>query len=107
MKRKTENNLYSGLISIKELAKLIDSVNWQAAYNNLRQKVVRGKFKSYQLIDGRGFVSLDDALVPDFVKQKFSKTTSASNTIGSLDNTKSRVIKGTLRRSTGFCFSSC
>ncbi|GMU97396.1 MAG: hypothetical protein AMXMBFR51_01360 [Ignavibacteriota bacterium] len=76
MKRKTENNLYSGLISIKELAKLIDSVNWQAAYNNLRQKVVRGKFKSYQLIDGRGFVSLDDALVPDFVKQKFSKTTS-------------------------------
>jgi putative transposase len=70
MKKETENKSQLDLISIKELAQLLDLDNWQAAYNNLRQKVVRGKFKTYQLIDGKGFVSLNDAAIPAYVKSQ-------------------------------------
>jgi len=59
-----KNLLSVNLISLKDLARLIDNENFQRTYNNIRQRARRGKYKSYQLIKGEGYIDKNDSAIP-------------------------------------------
>lgn len=59
------------IISLKDLAALLSPIHFQRAYNNLRQQAKRGKFQSYSLIKGVGFVDINDPQVPADAKIKY------------------------------------
>ncbi|NMB83028.1 MAG: transposase [Ignavibacteria bacterium] len=63
--------IHPEMISLKELARLTDEFEYQKEYNAIRQRVRRGKYLTYKKINGEGFVSINDPLIPDTIKIKF------------------------------------
>lgn len=62
-----ENNF----ISLKELANILSPVHFQREYNNLRQKAKRGKFSTYRIINGIGYVDIKDPALPEEARIKY------------------------------------
>lgn len=60
------------LITLKQLAQLTDEVNWQKAYDTIRKRAARGKYTTYKIINGIGYVDVNDTLVPVSVRLKLS-----------------------------------
>ncbi|HOJ19582.1 MAG TPA: transposase [Ignavibacteriaceae bacterium] len=80
--------IHTDMISLKELARLTDEFEFQKEYNAIRQRASRGKYSTYKKIDGEGFVSINDPLIPDAVKIKLTRsvTLSASEESGATNN---------------------
>lgn len=75
------------LITLKQLAKLTDEVKWQSVYNTIRKRAQRGKYKTYQIIKGEGYLNIDDEAIPVTVRLKLKNT--------DLQHTNIPVIKTT------------
>lgn len=58
------------LITLKQLAQLTDEVNWQSVYNTIRKRAQRGKYTTYQLIKGEGYINTNDQAIPVSVRLK-------------------------------------
>ncbi len=77
MKAIIPGSQHENLISLKQLAKLINEIHWQKEYNTIRKRAARGKYKTYIKIKGEGYVSIDDPEVPVNIKAKFHPAVSA------------------------------
>lgn len=66
------------IISLKQLAQITDEVNWKSIYNTIRKRAARGKYKTYQLIKGEGYININDQEIPVAVRLKLQ---SGKNTI--------------------------
>ena len=62
------------IITLKQLAKLTDEVNWQSVYNTIRKRAQRGKYKTYKLIKGEGCLNINDDAIPVSVRLKLANT---------------------------------
>ncbi len=69
-----KSTIHSDMISLKELARLTDEFDFQKVYNAIRQRASRGKYSTYQKINGEGYVSINDPLIPNEVKVKCKRS---------------------------------
>ncbi len=69
-----DNPANDNLIAIKQFAQLVDPFNWQKKYNTLRKQVQRGKYKSYTIIKGEGYINKNDQAIPVAVQIKLKET---------------------------------
>jgi hypothetical protein len=60
----------SELISLKELAQITNPLGWEKEYCAIRKRAQRGKYTTYQLIKGEGFVKTDDPSIPADIQVK-------------------------------------
>lgn len=94
----TNGNQPTNFISLKQLAQLVDDVNWQKEYDTIRKRAARGKYQSYQLIKGEGFVDVNDPAVPVTIKLKLQSTNSPSPLQGEGRGEVSREVPNELSK---------
>lgn len=70
--------IHTEMISLKELARLTNEFEFQKEYNAIRQRARRAKYSTYQKINGEGFVSINDPLIPEDVKLKLTRSVTLS-----------------------------
>ena len=57
-----------GLISLKDLAVATNPDNWELEYAAIRQRAKRGKYNSYKIIGGKGFVNKNDIAIAENIR---------------------------------------
>jgi len=62
--------IHTEMISLKELARLTNDFEFQKEYNSIRQRAARGKYSTYQKINGEGYVSINDPLITPEIRVK-------------------------------------
>lgn len=57
-------------ISLKDLARYTDELNFQKTYNAIRRRASRGYYKTYVKIKGEGFVDVNDEAIEEALRLK-------------------------------------
>lgn len=78
--------IHTEMISLKELARLTNEFEFQKEYNSIRQRAARGKYSTYQKINGEGYVSINDPIISDEIKIKLTRRVTLSASEESQDN---------------------
>jgi putative transposase len=62
-----KDEIPNDMISLKDLAKITEPINWQKEYSNIRQRAKRNIYKTYQKIGGIGYINKNDAAIPESI----------------------------------------
>lgn len=64
------------LISLKQLAQLSEPSDWVREYAATRQRAKRGKYITYQKLNGEGFIEITDPAIPATIQYKLTQVNS-------------------------------